>query len=198
MSAHLGEMFGQIPAGLVLDGDDVPVLITVQEDRDVNVVQFACHPDSLRAMVRNGLVHLAQEPLQKGAADAMGLAGVKQPGQHVAVADLVLRVAQDVEGIELLPLRILRVVSQESRVLNQLVELLVHRLLVHCRVLWSCVLVRHPSGDPEADVSGSPTAAPSPLGARRGSPFGTGLRLMLGEVSRSLAIQIMLGPLAMG
>ena len=109
--AHLGEMFGRIPDGLVLDGDDVPVLITLHEDRDINEVQFAFHPDSLRATVRYGLVHLAQEPVQKGPADAVGLAGVEQPGQHVAVADLVFRVAQDVEGIELLPLHILRVVS---------------------------------------------------------------------------------------
>ena len=110
MSAHLGEMFGQIPAGLVLDGDDMPVLKTLQEEHDVNEVQFAFHPDSLRATVRYGLVHVAQEPVQKGPADAVGLAGVKQPGQHVAVADLVFRVAQDIEGIELSPLRILRVV----------------------------------------------------------------------------------------
>ena len=110
VSAHLGKMFWRIPAGLVLDGDDVPVLSTLQEDRDVNVVQFAVHPDSLLATVRNGLVHLAQEPVQKGPADAVGLAGVKQPAQHVAVADLVLRVAQDIKGIELPLLRILRMV----------------------------------------------------------------------------------------
>ena len=71
-------------------------------------MQLAVHPNSLRAMVPDGLVHPAQEPVQKGPADAMGLTGVKQPRQHVAVADLVLRVAQDIEGIELPPLRILR------------------------------------------------------------------------------------------
>ncbi len=118
---------GRRRSHLILDGDQTPLFL--EQDRDVDVVPFSPDGDirhlkadcgkAVRIRHREPFIDLVHKPFQEPCADTVGVAGPEQPRQHVAVADFVVRVLENVERVELPWFQELPMVCPEPGIVDQ-------------------------------------------------------------------------------